>query len=285
MNVADAVAALFVPGDRPDRFDRALGAGADVVIVDLEDAVAPAAKAAARDNVRAALRSAGRGFLVRINSLDGGERLADRQLLTDLVRQPGVSLQGVVVPKADDPDAMAELGAFLAGSFDGSPALIALVETARGVLAAPRLAAVPGVTRLAFGALDLTTDVDATGDSGPLLGYARAQVVLASRAAGIAGPLDSPSVEITDTDLVVAAARSARGVGFTGSLCIHPRQVAAVRAGFAPTAEELRWARSVVAAGASAARVDGRMVDRPVVERARRLLARAVESRSMPPPA
>lgn len=274
MSVADAVTALFVPGDRPDRFGKAAAAGADVVILDLEDAVAPSAKAAARDHVRMALRSGEHRFLVRVNPLGGPESAADRQLLQDLTRHPGVSLQGVVAPKADDPGALAELATLLHGAFDGPVPVVALVETARGVLAAQALAAVPGVVRLAFGALDLAADVDATGDAGPLLGYARAQIVLASRGVGIAAPLDSPSVEIVDSEAVLASARAARGIGFGGSLCIHPRQLAAVRAGFAPTVAELAWARSVVAAGESATQVDGRMVDRPVVERARRLLAR-----------
>ncbi|WP_111768201.1 HpcH/HpaI aldolase/citrate lyase family protein [Nakamurella deserti] len=275
MTVAGAVTVLFVPGDRPDRFDKALGAGADLVVVDLEDAVAPAAKAAARGHVAAALRPGDRRFAVRLNPLDGPEREADHRLLDELTGHPDSALQAVMVPKADDPAALAAIADRLARAFDGPVPLIALVESARGVLAAPALAAVGGVTRLAFGALDLAADVGASSDPGPLLGYARAQVVLASRAARIAGPLDSPPTEIADLAAVTAAARSARGMGFTGSLCIHPAQLPAVRDAFAPTAAELAWARRVVAAGDSAVQVDGRMVDRPVTERARRLLGYA----------
>ena len=269
-----AVTALFVPGDRPDRYGKALTAGADVVIVDLEDAVVPAAKAAARDSVRSALRG-GPGFAVRINPLGGPEHAADHQLLTDLTSSADVRLLGVMVPKAEDPGELAELAGRLARGFAGPLPLVALVETARGVLAAPALAAVAGVTRLAFGALDLAADVGAPGEPGPLLGYARSQVVLASRAARIAGPLDSPPTEIADLTAVAAAAGAARELGFTGSLCIHPAQLAAVREAFRPTADELGWARRVLAAGDAAVQVDGRMVDRPVVERARRLLAAA----------
>jgi citrate lyase subunit beta/citryl-CoA lyase len=275
VTVAGAVTVLFVPGDRPDRFGKALDAGADLVVVDLEDAVVPAAKAAARGHVASALRSGGRRFAVRINPLDGPESAADRRLLDDLTGHPDGALQGVMVPKAEEPAAVAGLADRLARAFDGPVPLIALVETARGVLVAPALAAVGGVTRLAFGALDLTADVGAFGNAGPLLGHARAQVVLASRAARIAGPLDSPPTEIADLAAVTAAARSARGLGFTGSLCIHPAQLPAVRAAFAPTADELAWARRVIAAGDAAVQVDGRMVDRPVTERARRLLAYA----------
>lgn len=270
---AAAVTALFVPGDRPDRFGKALAAGADIVIVDLEDAVVPAAKVAARRHVGDALRDGAR-FVVRINPSDGPEAAADRQLLVDLTSRPDGGLLGVMVPKAEDPAAVAELAHRLGQAFDGPVPLLVLVETARGVLAAAALAAVPGVARLAFGALDLTADVGASADAGALLGYARAQVVLASRAARIAGPLDSPPTEITDLEAVGAAARSARDLGFTGSLCIHPAQLAAVREAFAPTAAELAWARRVLAAGDAAVQVDGRMVDRPVTERARRLLGR-----------
>ncbi len=271
MSVADAVTALFVPGDRPDRFGKALAAGADVVIVDLEDAVVPAAKTAARAHVAAAAADGAR-FLVRINALDGPEHAADAALLRALTGGGSTAPLGVVVPKAENPGALAAL---LAGVPAGPLPVVALVETARGVQAAPALAAVPGLTRLAFGALDLTADVGAVGDAGPLLGYARSRVVVASRAARIAGPLESPPTEIADLAAVTAAARAARGLGFTGCLCLHPAQLAAVRTAFAPSAEELAWARRVLAAGDAAAQVDGRMVDRPVAERARRLLAAA----------
>lgn len=270
--IGAAVTALFVPGDRPDRFGKALAAGADAVIVDLEDAVVPAAKAAARDHVRAALRN-GSGFVVRINALDGPEAAADAQLLSDLTASTDVRLRGVVVPKAEDPVTLGALAGRLARGFDGPLPVVALVETARGVLAAPALAQVDGVIRLAFGALDLAADVGAHGDAGPLLAHARAQVVLASRAARIVGPLDSPPTEIADLAAVAAAARAARGVGFTGSLCIHPAQLGPVREAFRPTEAELAWAHRVLAAGDAATQVDGRMVDRPVLERARGLLA------------
>jgi len=140
-----------------------------------------------------------------------------------------------------------------------------------------KLARVPGVTRLALGAIDLALDLDAEADSA-MLDYARAQVVIACRAAGIAAPLDSPSVAITDLHAVEQSARTARGFGFGGKLCIHPAQLAPVNAAFVPTQEQITWARSVVFAGEAAVQVDGQMIDKPGAEKARRILRRAGEA-------
>jgi citrate lyase subunit beta/citryl-CoA lyase len=154
-------------------------------------------------------------------------------------------------------------------------AVVGLVESAVGVVEARRLATVPGLTRLAFGALDFAADITASPDA--ITGQvARAEVVIASRAAGLPAPLESPSTELDAPDRVEATTRAAAALGFGGRLCIHPRQLAAVRAGFGPTEAEVGWARRVIAAaGEGAARVDGQMVDRPVVEHARRILGAA----------
>jgi citrate lyase subunit beta/citryl-CoA lyase len=117
-------------------------------------------------------------------------------------------------------------------------------------------------------------DLDAEADS-PVLDYARAQIVVASRAAGIAAPLDSPSIAITDLHSVEQSARTGRGFGFSGKLCIHPAQLKPVRTAFTPTEEQITWARSVVSAGDAAVQVAGQMIDKPVTERARRILHRA----------
>jgi citrate lyase subunit beta / citryl-CoA lyase len=267
---ADAVTALFVPGDRPDRFARAAAAGPDLVIIDLEDAVPRAAKADALAATLAALAPDGElRALVRIDVPGSGTFDTEVAELQDLAGRPGHGLLGLVLPKADDP---AVLRALAVGP--ARPALIPLVESARGVVRAAALAEAEGVSRLAFGALDFALDVD-VAPAGPTADHARAQLVLASRAAGRAAPLDSPSTEISDLAAVGAAARSARALGFGGKLCIHPSQLVAVRTAFAPTADEVAWARSVVGAGEAAVQVAGQMVDRPLLERARRILARA----------
>ncbi|WP_050055084.1 HpcH/HpaI aldolase/citrate lyase family protein [Pseudarthrobacter siccitolerans] len=273
-NVVAAVTALFVPGDRPDRFAKAAAAGAGVVIIDLEDAVALDAKSAALAAAVEAVAPSDGGAavraLVRVNPQGSGHYDADITLLLSAVRTPGSGLLGIVVPKAEDAGALRQLRADLPKHL----ALVPLVESALGVVNAVELARVPGVTRLAFGAIDFALDIDADGGD-RFLDHARAQLVLASRAAGIAAPLDSPSTDIKDTGKVADSARLARNFGFGGKLCIHPAQLAAVQGTFAPAEADVEWALSVIRAEGGAAQVDGQMIDRPVTERARRILQRA----------
>ena len=289
--VADAVTALFVPGDRPDRYGKAVASGADIVIIDLEDAVAPQDKDAARDAVAAALRPRSGALagsrqptepdlraLVRINDPQSPPGAADLAMLVALAGEPGHGLIGVMVPKAGRVDALAAVidavgGAPPPGHALGGLAVVALIESALGVAHVRTLAALPGLTRLAFGALDFAADVGAEVDA--LTGQlARAEVVIASRAAGLGAPLESPSTSLSDAALIEETSRAARALGFGGRLCVHPAQLAAVRAGFAPSADDVAWARRIAAVGDSVTRVDDQMVDRPVLERARSILRR-----------
>lgn len=274
--VAGALTALFVPGDRPDRYAKAAASGADLVIIDLEDAVAPPAKFQARQAVTHALSpAAGTGLqaLVRVNAAGTDTFDAELDALLALAPLPGSGLLGIMLPKSEDPETLSELVARVRAT--GTPlAVVALIESARGVLRAAEIAAVPGVTRLALGAIDLTADVAADLD-GPVVTHAMVQLVLASRAARIPAPLDSPSTAIRDEDAVTAAAAAARAAGFGGKLCIHPQQLDAVRSAFRPTEEQMTWARSVIDAGDAAVQIDGQMIDKPVIERARRILRRA----------
>ncbi|CAB4952881.1 MAG: CoA ester lyase [Actinobacteria bacterium] len=259
----DARSFLFVPGDRPDRFARAAGSGADQVILDLEDSVALEHKDDARRAVSDWLAEGNAG-LVRVNSI--ATSLFDEDCAA-LVGH--VSLTGVMVPKAEDPAELAEVARFLGHE----KAVIALVETARGIGATREITRARGVVRLAFGSIDLAADLGCE-DSHDALLLARSMLVLESRIAGLPAPLDGVSAELGDPDVVLEHARRARALGFGGKLCIHPQQVAAVHAAFTPSAEERAWAAAVVAAGADggAHRVQGQMVDRPVVERALRIL-------------
>jgi citrate lyase subunit beta/citryl-CoA lyase len=277
--VATAVTALFVPGNRPERFAKAAAAGADVVIMDLEDAVAATEKEGALAAVLEALAPAdqnggGAQAVVRVNAMGSFHYDSEVAALLSLSETPGHGLLGLMVPKAEDAIALGRLS-------DGLPAglaLVPLVESAAGLLNALELARVPGITRLAFGALDFALDINsATADE--FVAYARSHLVVASRAAGIAPPLDSPTTELRDSQRVTASARLARDFGFGGKLCIHPVQVSAVQRAFAPTAADVEWALSVIGAEAGATRVDGQMVDRPVTERARRILHGAAPER------
>ncbi|KGJ79403.1 citrate lyase beta chain [Cryobacterium roopkundense] len=267
-----AITALFVPGDRPERFRKAIASAADVVIIDLEDAVAPEAKA---DALAAILQHLAPGpdtvhALVRVNAERSATLAAELAALRDLAARPGHGLLGLVVPKAENPELLREISAKFTGL-----ALVALIESALGVQNAPELARVPGVTRLAFGAIDYALDIDA-GPGDRVLDYARSAIVVASRAAGLEGPLDSPSVQIRDAGVVAESAALARQFGFGGKLCIHPAQLEPVAAAFRPTPAEVEWAHSVIGATGGAAQVDGQMIDRPVMLRAERILARCV---------
>jgi citrate lyase subunit beta/citryl-CoA lyase len=255
---------LFVPGDRPERFDKALAAGADRVIVDLEDAVAPADKAAARDAVSRWVQ-ASRPVALRINSAEADEFEDDLALCA----LPGI--QAVVLPKAERLDALRRVA-------EAAPqaALLPLVESARGYAAREALAAAPGVERLLFGSIDFQLDLGCQATEEELLPI-RFGLVLASRLAGIAAPIDGVTPAIDDAQLLRQDAARARRLGFAGKLCIHPRQLAPVHEAFAPSEAELAWARRVVEAAAAAdgaaVKVDGQMVDRPVLLRARALLS------------
>lgn len=262
--VTEATTFLFVPGDRQERFDKAYLSAADVVIVDLEDAVAPDNKGIALESTLDAL--AGNGVvddfraLVRVNDTD-----TELDVLAAVRRE---RLLGIVIPKAETVDRISAITARFP-----DVAVIALIETALGVSNAAEIASLPQVSRLAFGAIDFSADVDAT--SAAVLDYARAALVIASRTAGKPAPIESPSTNFTDLGSVEADSRAAKSMGFGAKLCIHPAQLAPVTAGFAPTAEEIAWARSVVGVSDGAVQVNGVMVDKPVVDRATRILARA----------
>lgn len=264
---------LFVPGNRPDRFAKALGSGADAVILDLEDAVEPAAKDAARTAIRDWLAAGPRDnvhVLVRINDV-ATPWFADD---LDLLRQPGLS--GVVLPKAESAGQVARI----AGALARGGVVIPLIESARGLRAVDAIAAADGVQRLAFGTLDFAVDLDLSGDERGLTAPALA-IAVASRCADRAPPVAGVTAEIGDEVALARDLAWARAVGFTAKLCIHPRQVEAARRALAPGPTEIAWAGRVLAAAegaAGAVQVDGRMVDRPVLLKARAILDRAPAS-------
>jgi citrate lyase subunit beta/citryl-CoA lyase len=271
-----AVTALFVPGNRPERFAKAAASGADLVIIDLEDAVATEDKdGALAETIRALSPRSHEPLLralVRINA-PGTEHVdTDIGALLSLANLHGHGLLGLMVPKTEDAGWLRDLARGLSRVPSGAPALVPLIESAEGLLSAVDIARTTGVTRLAFGAIDYALDVDADADS-PHLDYARTHLVVASRAAQIAPPLDSPCPEIRDIAVVASSARTARGFGFGGKLCIHPSQIAPVQLAFTPDEKQVAWAQSVIGAQGGATQVDGKMIDRPVTEKAKRILA------------
>jgi citrate lyase subunit beta/citryl-CoA lyase len=261
---ADGRAWLFVPGDRPDRFAKAAASGADHVILDLEDAVNVRKKLDARAAVVEHLKS-GASCWVRINAVGTPWHEEDLAALQQLAPV------GVVVPKSENPAALGRIAQGLRPDVE----LVALVESAHGLEAAEALAAHPGIDRLAFGSIDFAMDIGADHVPDALL-HARSRLVVSSRAAGIAPPLDGVTTNL-DPEVAEADARYGRSLGMGGKLCIHPAQVEPVLTAFLPSAAELDEVRRVVEAADAttygAVAVDGQLVDQPVLERARRLLA------------
>ena len=279
---------LFVPGDRPDRIPKAAAAGADAVAVDLEDAVAATRKEQARRDAAAALAQLpahGPAVAVRINAVDSGLADADVDALSDVLGRIAL----VIVPMCADVDTVRAASALLdhaegrAGLDRGATGLVPLVETAAGVTDARAIAeADPRVRTLAFGPADLSRELGITPTAGgDELVHARSQVVLAAAAAGRARPIDGPHLDLDDANGLAVSAARARQLGFGGKQVLHPRQLPAVAAAFAPSSEELAWARRVDTAfreaedeGVSSIRLDdGTFVDYPVAHRARALLA------------
>lgn len=274
--LAAARSFLFVPADRPDRLAKALASGADFAIADLEDAVAPDRKDAARTALAGAWGGlppdARARLLVRINATGSPAHAADLACLSALASG---GLAGAIVPKAEDPQALGDI----ARACPGLP-LIALVETAQAFAVLDAVARAPQVVRLAFGHLDLQADVGLrAGADQAELAPARWAVAAASRRAGLAAPIDGVTPDIADTAQLDADVRRSLRMGFSAKLCIHPAQVAAAHHALAPSAEECDWARRVLAAAEASAggavQVDGRMVDAPVLRLASQVLARA----------
>jgi len=255
---------LFVPGDRAERIVKARASGADAVVVDLEDAVAPGNKGAARDALAGALDAAA-PLILRVNGADTAWFADDARLAA----HPGVA--AVMLPKTASTDPVAALRS----ASNGKPVL-ALIESAAGMANLAALAATAGVARLVFGSIDFQLDLDIADDDLALLAF-RSQLVLASRVANLPAPVDGITTALDDAARIDAEARRARSLGFGAKLCIHPKQVAIVNSAFSPSEGELAWAQRVVdaaaAADGAAVAVDGRMVDAPVLARARRLLA------------
>jgi citrate lyase subunit beta/citryl-CoA lyase len=273
---------LFVPADQPDKVAKALTCGADAVILDLEDGVAPGRKAEARQTAASALREAvSVPRYIRVNAPGSAEWAEDLGVVAGFLRA-GLPIAGVMLPKAEGPDVVRETAVRLAqAGCDSQPELIPLLETAAGIEQAGEIArAHPAVRRLAWGELDLALDLGLTDLSPELAAYARCRLVMVSRAAGLEPPLDAVCAEFREVARIEADARTARRLGFGGKLAIHPRQVEVIQRIFVPTSAERAWAQRVVAVyeaaaseGRGAVQLDGRMIDRPVYEQARRLLA------------
>lgn len=271
--------ALYVPGDRPDRFAKALAAGADQVILDLEDAVAGDRKAEARAEVAAALVRGGQvSVAVRVNGAGTPWHAADLAMLAGLDRLPAVRL-----PKVERP---ADVEAVL-GALGGRPVeLTCLLESALGIEQAYAIAGHPGVSAIALGEADLRAELGITSEEG--LDWLRVRTVVAARAAGLPPPAMAVYPRLDDPDGLAASCRRGAALGLRGRTAISPRQIPVIRAAFTPTEAEVVDAELVLQALAGAAGAvrlpDGRMVDEAMAAQARRVLALRASAAPSPAP-
>jgi (S)-citramalyl-CoA lyase len=277
LRLAHADCLLFVPGNRPERFAKAMASGAAAIVIDLEDAVAPEDKPQARREAAAWLAERGSGgapwqgpmAMLRLNPPETRAGLDDLAMLAD----GGFAADALFLAKVESPR---DIEFARAHDALGRPLAVA-VETARGLHAATDIAAaMRPCDALVFGGADLAADLGSDMAWEPLL-WARSLLVCAAAEAGLAA-LDVPYLELSDVDGLTAETRRSRALGFTGKIAIHPAQVAPIRAALTPDAETLARAQRIVAAmaeGGGAARIDGRMIDAPLFRAARRVLARA----------
>jgi citrate lyase subunit beta/citryl-CoA lyase len=275
---------LFSPASNARRVAKAIEGPADAVIIDLEDAVAIEEKPAARAAVVEMLKQPRpKPFYVRVNGLTTPFGF------DDLLAMGAARPDGIILPKVEAASDLITADWMLGeteirnGHRRGAVDVIPILETAKGIAAAGAIAsAVPRVRRLAFGAVDLALDMDLDmSDEIGALGHPRFAIALASRAADLEGPLDTAFIAIQDLEGLRVSTINAKKMGYTGKSCIHPSQVEIVNAVFTPTDEEIERAQRIVAAfaeaesiGSAAFRLDGVMIDYPVVDKARRLLAR-----------
>ncbi|MFF8590056.1 HpcH/HpaI aldolase/citrate lyase family protein [Streptomyces sp. NPDC015220] len=270
---------LYVPGDRPNVVAKALASGADVVVIDLEDAVAPDRKEYARAATAELLTEPPPVPVhVRVNTVDGPLAAAD---LAAVAPRPG--LTGLRLPKVTSAEQVARVAAATAGADppppDGSgPPLYALLETALAIERAYAIASAhPSVRGISIGETDLRADLGVRQDTG--LDWCRARVVVAARAAGLAPPAQSVHPDIRDLEGLAASCAHGRALGFLGRAAIHPRQLPIIERAYLPTDRELEEAETVVKAAATdrgaQALADGRFIDAAVVAAARRTLALA----------
>ncbi|WP_397421872.1 HpcH/HpaI aldolase/citrate lyase family protein [Phenylobacterium sp.] len=258
---------LFVPGNRPERFEKALGAGADAVCFDLEDAVAPEAKDAARAAVIDFLSRGGRaGLGVRINGPASEHLDADCRALS------GLPVAFVMIPKVESPGQVASLSLRLG---DARP-LWPIIESPEGLRQAWDIASAVGVGGVLFGAADYSAEVGCTLEWDALL-YARGALAAAAARAGVE-LLDVPYLDIADETGLADSTGRAKALGFTGRACIHPGQVEIVNTAYTPAAAEVDRARRIVSAfdasNGGAALLEGKLIELPVVRAARRTLER-----------
>lgn len=270
--VANSTSFLFVPGDRIERFDKAIASGADKMIIDWEASVSPEHKEQARANTMRWLNARRDidNVFVRLNPTDSVWFEDDIRMMIDLLQE---SKLGVMLTMVNTAVIAAESISALP---QGIP-VICMIETAEGIMNVHTIAKVNGISRLAFGNMDYQTDLDLPDDE-PAMIYPSSMIAIASRWARLPPPIAGVTADFADPRVVARNARFEKSLGFGAKLCIHPNQISTVNSIFSPTAEEIDWAKAVLRATTKyhAVQLDGKMVDRPVIRKAERILERIV---------
>jgi citrate lyase subunit beta/citryl-CoA lyase len=268
--LSDACSFLFVPANQPERYGKALASGADGVIIDLEDAVGLDDKAKARELLKNTWSSISveekKRVIIRCNAPGSSFYAADLVLAKEL------QVRHLMIPKTESPDHINGAAEELKNT-----AFIPMIETPLGLHHLNEIASAEQVLRLALGNLDMQVEMGISCDDNETeIDTARFMLVLASKLAQIAPPLDGVTPSTDDEPRIFAHAQKAKRFGFGAKLCIHPKQIPIIKRAFSPTVEEISWAKRVIAAdnasNGQAVKVDGKMVDRPVVMLARRIL-------------
>lgn len=262
---------LFVPGTRPERFAKAIASGTDGIFIDLEDSVSEDEKEVARNLIRMAWNDftleQKKRLVIRTNAA------GSKHFASDMVMVKELSISCVMIPKSESADQINGVAQALS-----NVAIIPLIESALGIDNIGDVSSAKSVLRLALGNIDLQADLGMVCDAqeSELL-PARFRMVMASRLAQLAPPIDGVTPSTDDVVRITDDAQRAKRMGFGGKLCIHPKQVEIVRNAFMPTEEEITWAKRVIQADedshGGAVKLDGRMIDRPVVLLAKRTLA------------
>ncbi|WP_372966149.1 CoA ester lyase [Marinobacter sp.] len=262
---------LFVPATRPDRIAKALASGADTIIVDLEDAVPLEAKDSARASLAEYLKTNPDALvMVRINGADSAQYQADIALCKN-----AANITGVMLPKAADRSDIEYVS-----EATGKP-VWPLIESAAGIASLPTLVKASGIARLSIGALDLASDLSLasnTPGAETVLDYCKCQLVIHSRAAGLAAPVETVVPVIDNPEYISKVATKANEMGFRGMLAIHPRQLPEIHQAFTPDPEQVLWAERVLEGAdqfGAVFQLDGKMIDAPVIQEAKSILARA----------
>lgn len=262
-------ALLFCPGERPERFDKAVRA-ADAAVLDLEDGTAPANKQAARGHVRDFVTATSSDVLVRINHPTTREGMSDVEALR------GTGLTRLLLSKTES---LEEIAAVVA-AWGGDLRLIVTIETAKGLTTLPTLLSHPCVEGVSWGPYDMAADIgarsvrDAGGQLRSPFRHARDRLLIEAAACGVA-VYDTVTVELADPEITRRDSEEAAELGFVGKFCIHPSQIETIRAAFRPSEEQVAWAERLLAGFGDKGAVlfEGEMVDEPILRRARRILA------------